>query len=64
MTLMWKKYYNNKFEKKYYPAFLQVQYEELMTYASIVIYLSLSIMKFNTGTSGLVEGGWVTKLVI
>ena len=37
---MLKKYYNKKFEKKYYPAFFQVQYEELMTYASIVICLS------------------------
>jgi len=62
MTPMLKKYYNKKFEKIYYPAFFQVQYEELMTYTSIVI--SLSIMKFTTGTSILVEGGWVAKLVI
>ena len=55
MTPMLKKYYNKKFEKIYYPAFFQVQYEELMTYTSIVI--SLSIMKFTTGTSVLVEGG-------
>ena len=57
MTLMLKKYYNKKFEKKYYSAFFQIQYEELMTYASIVICLSLSIMKFTTRTSVLVEGG-------
>ena len=49
---MLKKHYNKKFEKKNYPAFFQVQYEELMTYASIVIYLSLSIMKFTTRNLG------------